>query len=118
MMSGNGFSFIEVIHGTLFYAFLAIVCVVTLVRVVRLVLALFAPGQKGWSIERAVNERLEPDRLAALAFGGAISCDDASNLPEAIAPGDVHRLLRMANARFNYRWRVSHARIAARDCCN
>jgi hypothetical protein len=101
-------------HALLLYAFLVMVCVITLVRVVRLVLALFAaPWRKRLSIEDVLTQRVEPDRLSTLALAHAISCKGPFNVPDAFARPDVRRLLRMANVRFNYRWRMSYARVAA-----
>jgi hypothetical protein len=99
---------------TMFNAFLVIVCAITLVRVMILMVALFAPPERALpSMEHVLGLRVEPDALATAALARALPSEGSFNVPNAIARGDVRRLLRMANARFNYRWGLLRAHVVA-----
>jgi hypothetical protein len=104
----------EPAHARLFFGFLVIVCLITLVRVVRLSWTLFAvPLRTRTSLAEVLARRSDADGLAQAALAHAVSSEGAPTLTAVDARAEVRRLLRMANARFNYRWRLAHARTIA-----
>jgi hypothetical protein len=94
--------------------FLVIVCLITSVRLVRLALALLGARARGRvSLEQVITQPIDADRLANAALANALSGDGRSSTAARGVPDDVRRLLQMADARFNYLWSVSHARVIA-----
>jgi len=94
--------------------FLVIACLITSVRLVRLALALIvARGRGRVSLEEVITQPIDADRLAKAALANALSGKGRSSTAARGAPDDVRRMLQMADARFNYLWSVSHARVIA-----
>jgi hypothetical protein len=101
-------------HARLFVMFLVIVCLIASVRLVRLALALFVPRGRGRvSLEEVLTQPIDADRLAKAALANALTGEGRSSTAAQGAPDDVRRMLQMADARFNYLWSVSHARVIA-----
>ncbi len=101
----------EPTHAKLFFEFLVIVCLITLVRAVALALALFRlPGRARVTLADVLAQRIDPDRLAKAALAHVVARDGGA---DRHASDEVCHTLRMADATFQYRWSLSHARVIA-----
>jgi hypothetical protein len=101
-------------HSRLFMMFLVIVCLITGVRLARLALALFVARRRDRvSLEEVITQPIDADRLAKAALANALSGDGRSGAPARGAPDDVRGMLQLADAKFNYLWSMSHARVIA-----
>jgi hypothetical protein len=102
---------LEPTHAKLFFEFLVIVCLITVVRAVTLALVLFRlPGRARVTLADVLAQRIDPDRLAKAALANAVSREGGA---DRRASDEVCQTLRMADATFQYRWSVSHARVIA-----